>query len=146
LSLPSIDCKIKQDGDNMFIFDIVRKKYVFLTPEEWVRQHFLHYLITDLNYPKSLIKIESGLKYNNRTKRSDIVAYSREAKPLMLIECKSSDYHLNERVIQQASMYNKVLQARYVVITNGKEHSCFTYNQLKKEVEFLSEIPSFVEN
>jgi len=98
LSLPKIDCKIKQVGDNSFILDVVRKKYVKITPEEWVRQHFLHFMINQLGYPKTLIKVESGMTYNRRSKRTDIVAYSSEAKPLMLVECKAPEIRLKTHI------------------------------------------------
>lgn len=145
LSLPKIDCKIKQVGDNSFILDVVRKKYVKITPEEWVRQHFLHFMINQLGYPKTLIKVESGMTYNRRSKRTDIVAYSSEAKPLMLVECKAPEIRLKKHTFEQANVYNKILQADYVVITNGIEQSCFFVNRSQLKIEFLEAIPTYHE-
>lgn len=143
LNLPTYDHNIKQQGDKTLIFDVIRKKYVVLTPEEWVRQHFIHYLISDLNYAKGLIKIEGGLLYNSLQKRSDILTYGRDAKPFMLVECKAPEVALSQATFRQAAMYNKTINARYVVLTNGFEHSCFTFNQTSNKVEFLDTIPSF---
>ena len=143
LNLPSYDHKVKQDGGKVLIFDEIRRKYVVLTPEEWVRQHFVHFLINSLGYSKGLIKIEGGIKYNNLQKRSDLVAYDRNSQPYLLVECKAPEVYLNQATFRQAAMYNKTIGAKYVVLTNGFEHSCFTYNKDTNKVEFLDQLPKF---
>ena len=87
LNLPAFDHQLKQADGKRWIFDILRRKYLVLTPEEWVRQHFVHYIINELQYPKALIKVEGGLSYNKLSKRSDIVVFNRDGKPWMVIEC-----------------------------------------------------------
>lgn len=142
LNLPEIELKIREKEANYEIFDIIRKKYVFLTPEEWVRQHFVHYLISHLKYPKSLIKVETGLKYNQLTKRSDILAYSSEAKPFLLVECKSFKVKINKTALEQAAVYNKNIDAPYLVLTNGIKHYCWTKDGGNYSV--MNEIPPYL--
>lgn len=124
LNLPPFAHTLKRDGDKIFILDVLRKKYLQLTPEEWVRQHFVHFLINHMSYPRSLIKIEGGLRFNTLAKRSDIVIYNREGAPWMLVECKAPDYKLRQQTIEQAATYNHTLLARFIVITNGMTHIC----------------------
>ena len=125
------------------VFDLIRKKYIVLTPEEWVRQHFINYLITELGYPKTLINVEQGLKYNSLQKRSDINIFSRNGEPLVLVECKAAQYALNKKVMEQALMYNRTIGARYIIVTNGVESACLVINKENNKVEFLSEIPPY---
>jgi len=139
LNLPEFPAKVKQaDGGKVLIFDIIRKKYVQLTPEEWVRQNFIYYLINFLDYPKSLIKVESGLRYNKLLKRSDILVFNRDVEPLLLVECKSSELKITQDVVDQAAVYNKSLNARYLLVTNGIKHLCWKIsddgNQLLEEI------------
>lgn len=124
LNLPPYAYKLKQDGGKVYILDPQRKKYLVLTPEEWVRQHFVQYLINQHQYPKALIRIEGGLKFNSLSKRSDIVVFDRAGKPWMLVECKAPDFQLRQSTIEQASVYNHTLRAHFVVITNGLTHIC----------------------
>lgn len=140
LNLPSFNFKVKDVNGKVWIFDGIRKKYVVLTPEEWVRQHFIQYLIGHMNYPKSLIKLEAGLMYNQLAKRSDIVIYGRDGNPWMIVECKAPDIQLDENVIRQVSVYNKTLKASYVVITNGMRHLCF---EVRAEIKSLTELPAY---
>ena len=139
LNLPEFPAKVKQaDGGKVLIFDIIRKKYVQLTPEEWVRQNFIYYLVNFLDYPKSLIKVESGLRYNRLLKRSDILVFNRDVEPLLLVECKSSDLKITQDVVDQAAIYNRSLNARYLLVTNGIQHLCWKIsddgNQLLEEI------------
>ena len=145
LSLPTFDFNIKESDGKTVIFDIIRKKYLVLTPEEWVRQHFVHYLINHLGYAKSLISVEHGLKYNKLQKRTDIIVYDRKGDPLVLVECKAPEYNLNQKVLEQAMMYNRVLNAVYIIVTNGLEHSCLKVNSDNRSVEFLSSLPFYNE-
>ena len=140
LNLPSFEYKLRDANGKVWIFDGIRKKYVVLTPEEWVRQHFINHLVNHLGYPKALLKVEAGLKYNKLSKRSDIVVYNREGIPWMVIECKAPDLTIDEKSILQVSVYNKTLKAAYVVLTNGMKHLCF---DVSKEIKSLTELPAF---
>lgn len=125
LNLPSYDYKTKEIEGKNYIFDPIRKKYLLLTPEEWVRQHFIHLLIKHYGYSKSLIRLEGGLSYNRLQKRSDIVVFDQEGKPFLLVECKAPEVKINQSVIEQASRYNLTLRCPFVVITNGLSTFCF---------------------
>jgi hypothetical protein len=122
LNLPAYNHRLREAEGKLWIFDPLRKKFLVLTPEEWVRQHFVNYLIAHLKYPKTLIKVEGGLTYNQLTKRSDIVVHNREGRPWMLVECKSPDIRLNEQTVMQAAMYNSKLAAKYIAVSNGLSH------------------------
>ncbi len=143
LNLPAFDYNVKEAEGKVWIFDSIRKKFVMLTPEEWVRQHFLNYLIEKMRYPKSLIKIESGLVYNRLQRRSDIIVYDRQGNPWMLIECKSPSQTLNDLTIRQVSVYNTVLQAKYISVTNGITHLCYEINQQENQTQFLNSFPDY---
>jgi hypothetical protein len=119
LNLPSYDYLIKKQNDIIYIYDQVRKKYILLTPEEWVRQHFINYLITHISVPVSMIAVETSLKYNRLAKRADILVYSNEGHPLLLVECKAPTVQLNTDTLLQLSLYNKNLKAPLLSITNG---------------------------
>lgn len=143
LNLPEFDYKLREADGKVWIFDVIRKKYIVLTPEEWVRQHFIHYLTADLKYPRSLIKVEGGLTYNKLSKRSDIVIFNRDAEPWMLIECKSPDIKVSEKTLRQASVYNATLKAKYLTITNGLKHYCSQINWQENKIEILTALPEF---
>jgi hypothetical protein len=145
LNLPQFDIKIQESKGKTEIFDTLRKKYVILTPEEWVRQHFVNMLINHYQYPKSLISLESGLKYNELQKRSDIVVYDREGKPFLLIECKSADVALSQQTFRQLSTYNFVIKSPYVAITNGLNNFCCKIDHSLGTYEFLKDLPAFKE-
>lgn len=142
LNLPEIDCNIRKKGGKTEIFDIIRKKFIVLNAEEWVRQHFVHYLINHLNYPKALFKVESGLSYNTLKKRSDILVFDRNTSPFLLVECKSYKIKLNQAALEQIGIYNKTIGAKYLVITNGINHFCCEM-KINGEYQFLSSIPLY---
>src|SRR5690349_1542646 len=119
LNLPAFEYQLKKEEGKVWIFDNLRKKYLVLTPEEWVRQHFVNYLIQERKYPRALIKLEGGLSYNTLAKRSDIVVFDREGKPWMIVECKAPDVVISDGTLRQASMYNAQLKAKYLAVTNG---------------------------
>ena len=141
LNLPEFEYKVKSDDGKVSIFDIIRKKYIVLTPEEWVRQSMVHFLIEQLGYPKSLIKVESGLKYNQLSKRSDILIYDRDASPFLLIECKTYQFPLKQDALQQLSTYNNTIGAPFIALTNGLKHFCFKIE--KGQSAPLSDFPEF---
>ncbi len=142
LNFPPIQAKIKKEDEQFFIFDIIRKKNIFLTPEEWVRQHIIHFLISEKKYSKALISCEKGLKYNKLSKRSDIVVYDNTGKPYLLIECKAPSIKINQVVFEQASTYNQTLKAPYIAVSNGiKSYICKIDFENNKYV-FLDEFPT----
>ncbi len=143
LVFPAFDYRIIEKNNKTYIFDIIRKKNIVITPEEWVRQHLVHFLINHMNYPKSLISIEDGLKVNRMQKRSDIVVYQRNGSVFMVIECKSYRVKLDQKVMDQLSNYNQKYKAKYLAITNGKQVFICKMDYLKKSSQFINEFPDF---
>ena len=143
LNLPSGDFKVKKSEGKVWIFDNVRKKFVALTPEEWVRQHFIKYLSEVQRYPRALFRIEGSLAYNRLQKRSDIVVYDRAGKPWMLIECKSPSIKLSQRAFNQVAIYNMTVGAKYLAVTNGMVHFCCQAPAAGQEAQFLEDFPDF---
>ncbi|WP_099599451.1 type I restriction enzyme HsdR N-terminal domain-containing protein [Reichenbachiella sp. 5M10] len=143
LNLPSFDFNIRESSEGREIWDEFRKKYIQLTPEEWVRQNFLRFLVEELSYPKSLLKVEASLKYNRMSKRPDIIAYNGEGNAEMLVECKASYVKITEETFKQASVYNTVVKARYLVVTNGMQHFCCEQNFETGISSFLKQIPEY---
>lgn len=141
LNLPDCALRLRHEEGNVLVFDIIRKKDVVLTPEEWVRQHFVHLLINHLKYPKTLINIESGLKYFQSDKRSDLLVRNRQGQPWLLVECKAPDVALQKEAVNQIATYNKVLNAPYIAITNGMSH--FVWKLEKKGYMQMKEFPVF---
>tara|TARA_B100000809_G_scaffold190575_1_gene189190 strand:+ start:672 stop:1121 length:450 start_codon:yes stop_codon:yes gene_type:complete len=145
LNLPQYPLKIKEEGGTRYIFDSIRKKYLVLLPEEWVRQNFIQFLVRDKNYAASLIAIEKGLKLNELQKRADIVIYDKQAKPIVLIECKAPKVKINQEVFEQVARYNMVFKVPYLLVTNGLEHYCAKVNFETNSFEFLKDIPDYKE-
>ncbi|MEO9482070.1 MAG: type I restriction enzyme HsdR N-terminal domain-containing protein [Ekhidna sp.] len=137
LKLPEFDVKLKDDN----VFCLIRKKWVFLTPEEWVRQHFLHLLIAHLDYPRGMFKLEHTMSYFKSLKRSDIIVLDREGGVFLLVECKAPDVKLDQKVLNQVATYNKVLDANYLAITNGMRH--FIWQRTGDGLIQLKEFPSY---
>lgn len=123
--------------------DELRKKYVVLSPEEWVRQHIVQYLINFKDYPKGLISLEKGLRVNDLLKRTDVLVFDSNTEPLLLIECKAPEVKITQEVFDQASRYNSVYKVKYILITNGLEHFCAEIDHISSSYKFLSDIPSF---
>jgi hypothetical protein len=143
LNLPAFDYELKRSEDGILIFDLLRKRFVVLTPEEWVRQHFVHYLIGHLKYPRSLIRVEGGLIFNKLSKRSDIVVFDRAGKPWMIVECKAPTVKLSQHTMNQASTYNHSLRAKYLVITNGMGSICCEIDWVSSHTVVLKELPQY---
>jgi len=143
LNLPPYPFRIKLEGGKHFIFDELRKKFLVLTPEEWVRQHFIQFLILNKKYPKTLIQIEAGLKINKLQKRTDVVVFDRNAARFMLIECKAPQVKIDQSVFDQAARYNSVHQVEYLVVTNGIQHYVAKIDHITKEFNFLDDLPEF---
>lgn len=145
LNLPSFDFTIKEIEGRVSIYDSLRKKFLILTPEEWVRQHFVHFLIQHYKYPKSLIKLESGHTYNQLSKRSDIIIYDRYGNIFLLVECKSAESKISQKTFDQVATYNLTLKAKYIAVTNGINHFVCEVNQLDKSYVFLKDFPTMPE-
>lgn len=145
LNLPSYDVKLKKRGDDIFVWDVIRSKYIFLTPEEWVRQHFVNYLITEKKYPQALIANEKQIKLNSQCKRCDTIVYNRELSPLVIVEYKSPDVAINQQVFDQIIRYNFVLKVKYLIVSNGLSHYCCAVDYEKQVCTYLNDIPSYPE-
>ena len=145
LNLPSIDANIKQDGGKKLIFDPLRKRYVSLTPEEWVRQHFVHFLTGHKGYPSALMANEVGLMIGNKKLRADSVLYDRQLHPRMIIEYKAPSIEITQKVFDQIAAYNLLLHVDYLVMSNGLQHYCCRMDYESRRYEFLREIPYYSE-
>ncbi len=143
LNLPTFAAKVKEKDGKHIIFDPVRRKFVALTPEEWVRQHFVNYLITDKGYPKELLANEVPLKLNGTSKRCDTVAYNRFLTPLMIVEYKAPHIEITSSVFDQIVRYNMVLHVRYLAVSNGISHFCCKINYENLTYSFLEGIPEY---
>lgn len=143
LNLPSIEPNIKKDGKKTLIFDTLRKRYIALTPEEWVRQHFTAYLIHHLHYPASLLANEMTINLNGMSRRCDTVVYNRELQPLVIIEYKAPTVTISQRTFEQANAYNQVLRVPYIIISNGINHYCCHIDYSEGRFEFLRDIPEY---
>ena len=144
LNFPAYNFKVKTEENTNYVFDIVRKKFVALTPEEWVRQHLLHFLIQERGYPASLLSIERGLEMNGLRKRFDVLVFGKDAKPLLLVECKSPAITLDEATFMQAAVYNSNFGAKHLLITNGLNHVHCRYEAGNPpQISFI--IPGFTE-
>ena len=140
---PVHEFRMKKENNREMIFDESRKTWLRLTPEEWVRQNFIRYLIHTKNYPSSLVALEKKIMVGEMTKRFDILVFSKEHQPWMMVECKSTTVSLNEEVLNQVLRYNIAMPVQYLVITNGT--SCMAFKKEHSELLPLEEIPEFGE-
>ncbi len=131
LNLPDYPFRIRTSGQIKEIFDSLRKKYVRLTPEEWVRQNFVTYIQEELNYPAGLIAVEKSLKVNDLARRTDIVVHQKSGEPWMIVECKAPGINIDENTFYQAANYNLTLKVKYLVVTNGIKHFCCKFENEK---------------
>jgi type I site-specific restriction endonuclease len=143
LNLPNVVLKTKLVEATTQVFDVVRKKYFKLTAEEWVRQHFIHYLNKDKNYPFGLMGVEQMIKYNNLKTRADIVLYNIDGMPNMIVECKAPNMNITQDTFDQIARYNFKLRVKYLVVTNGLQHFCCEMDYKKNQILFLKGIPNF---
>jgi hypothetical protein len=127
LNLPAIAPQLSKEGEKVFIFDVLRKKNILLTPEEWVRQHWIHFLIASQGFPKGLVSAERGLVYNGLQKRTDLLVFDRQGSPYFLIECKAPEVEINQKVLTQAITYNQTLKCPFIGLSNGKKHVFMGY-------------------
>lgn len=145
LNLPACAFKIRNVSGRTQIFDRLRRKYIALTPEEWVRQHFIFYLIEHKKFPAGLIVAELSISVNRMRKRCDLVAHDTSGKPLLIVECKSPEIKINDKVFDQAARYNISLRVSYLAITNGMQHYFCKVDFENKTYSFLRELPEFGE-
>lgn len=145
LNFPEYNLKITQSLKGLQVFDIVRKKQLLLTPEEWVRQHVLHYLHFEKGVPLSLIAVEQGIKLHGMQRRCDVVIYNTQGIPAMIVECKAPMVNITQEVFDQIARYNMVLKVGYLLVTNGLQHVSCSINHQEASYSFLAEIPGFPE-
>lgn len=143
LNLPAHPFRITSHNGQLFVFDEIRKKTLVLTPEEWVRQHFVQFLIHQKKYPKTFIQLEGGLKFNGMAKRSDILVYNRNGEKQLLIECKAPAVKITQAVFDQIARYNFVHRVPLLAVTNGLEHYFCRIDFEKETYAFLAGLPEF---
>jgi len=143
LNLPEYNFRIKKQDNKLLIFDSQRKRYVTLTPEEWVRQHFVRFLIETKGYPAALLAIEKQLNMNGMKKRCDAILYDHNANPVLIIELKAPNVPISQATFDQVAVYNAKLQVNFFMISNGIEHFCCKVNPETARYEYFPEIPHY---
>jgi len=143
LNFPAYAFRFKNSENKIAVFDEIRKKFVVLTPEEWVRQHVVQFLLTDKNYPKSYINVEKVLKINGITKRYDAVVFKPDGSIFLLIECKAPEVPISQNTFDQIARYNMTLKADYLMVTNGLNHYFCRMDFENEQYQFLRELPHF---
>lgn len=144
LNLPRYSFRIKSKENKLYIFDRNRKKEVLLTDEEWVRQHFVEYLVKDKNYPRSRIAVEKQCKVEKMIKRTDIVVFDKSGEADIIVECKAPNIRISQDTFDQIARYNLQLKANYLIVTNGLEHFFCQMDHEAGKYKFLRDIPDFV--
>lgn len=145
LNLPAASLRIKEDDGKTKVFDPLRKKFVVLTPEEYVRQHFTEWLRKDLHYPASIMANEIGIEVNNTKKRCDTVVYNSDGTPLMIVEYKAPEVNVTQDTFDQIVRYNLTLKAKYLVVSNGLNHYCCVIDYRNNSYQFIPSIPDYTE-
>ena len=145
LNLPAYPFKITERDGQLSIFDELRKKQIIITPEEWVRQHFVQYLIADKHYPKTLIGLEGGLKLNGMPRRTDILVYNDKGAKVLLVECKAPSVKISQQVFDQVARYNWVHKVPLLAVTNGLEHYYCRIDFEKESYNFIPELPGYTQ-
>ena len=143
LNLPTYQIKIANKGNKQVIFDFLRRKYVALTPEEWVRQHFVHYLVEHKGYPAGLMGNEVELAVGEKRLRCDTVLYNKVTLPQMIIEYKAPTIRLQQKTFDQISAYNLLLKVDYLIVSNGMQHVCCRMDYDNQKYCFLDDIPDY---
>ena len=143
LNLPSYPVQLTAKGERQLIFDFLRRKYVALTPEEWVRQHFVHFLVSQKGYPKTLLANEVELKVGEKRLRCDTLLYNQEARPRMIVEYKAPTITLQQKTFDQISVYNLLLKVDYLVVSNGLSHYVCRMDYANHSYTFLEDIPEY---
>ena len=141
LNFPNYEFRLKKDGQKRFIFDLIRKKYIELTSEEWVRQNCVRFLIEEKKISRFSIAIEKEIEFNGLKKRFDIVSYSSEGNINLLVECKAPNIKINQKTFDQILIYNKILKSKYQMVTNGINHYYCKINEDRNNIKFLANFP-----
>ena len=143
LNLPPFDIRLRDNGGRRQVLDVLRRRYVTLTPEEWVRQHFVHYLMEHKGYPKGLLANEVELRVGEKRLRCDTLLYNKAMQPQMIVEYKAPDISITQRVFDQITAYNLLLHVDYLIVSNGRQHYCCRMDYEKQSYTFLQEIPDY---
>ncbi|TSD66007.1 type I restriction enzyme HsdR N-terminal domain-containing protein [Inquilinus sp. KBS0705] len=143
LNLPPYPFKLTEQNGQLTVFDELRKKNIVITPEEWVRQHFVQYLIKHKQYPKTLIKLEGGLKLHGNAKRTDIVVFNTAGQKILLVECKAPSVTISQATFDQAARYNMVHKVSLLAVTNGLRHYYCHIDHEKQSYSFMEELPAY---
>jgi len=144
LNLPEYNFRIKKQEDKFLIFDSQRKRYVSLTPEEWVRQHFIRFLIEEKGYPSAYLAVEKQLSMNGMKKRCDAILYNENVIPILIIELKAPNVAITQATFDQVAVYNAKLKVDYFMISNGLEHYCCKVDTENSRYEFFQELPDYL--
>ena len=139
VNYPEPDFQLKKEGDREFIYDTIRRKWVVITPEEWVRQNFVSYLVKVKKYPATLIALEKEIRLGEMNKRFDILVYNSDHKPCLMVECKAMNVQLDETVLQQLLRYHISIPVDYLVITNGSQ--CYAWQKSENKLDVIRELP-----
>ena len=145
LQLPPYPFKISDQNGQLILFDVIRKKNIIITPEEWVRQHFVQYLINQKHYPKSLIKLEGGHKLHGMAKRTDIVVFNSSGDKILLVECKAPSVPIDQKTFDQVARYNMVHKVNLLAVSNGLQHYYCRIDFEKRDYQFIEELPDYKE-
>lgn len=145
LQLPDHGVKTKHDDRGTLVFDPIRKRWLALLPEEWVRQHFINHLVHDLGYPASLIAVERSLVLNSLAKRADILVHDSQGLPVLLVECKAPGVRITQKTFEQAARYNSVFKVDWLMVTNGLVHYCCKVDHGTGRTNFLDHLPAWAE-
>lgn len=143
LNFPNYTFRFKNSENKVAIFDEIRKKFIILTPEEWVRQHVVHYLLHEKKYPKSYINVEKIIKINGLTKRYDVVVFQPDGSIFLLVECKAPAIGISQNTFDQIARYNMSLNASYLMVSNGLNHYFCQMDYEQEMYQFLHELPQF---
>ena len=143
LNFNKYDFRFRNTDDRVCIFDEIRRKFIVLTPEEWVRQHVVQYFLIEKKYPKSLINVEKILKINGITKRYDVVVFNRDGSIFILVECKAPEIKVSQMTFDQIARYNMTMKAQFLMVTNGQQHYFCQMDFEHEKYRFLSELPAY---
>lgn len=143
LNLPEYTFSIRSGKPGQLIFDSIRKKYVRLTPEEWVRQNFIQFLVSEKKYSPALLAVETGVNVNNNPQRADLIVFDRQGNPAMVVEFKAPEVKITQQTFDQVARYNMPLKVKFLIVSNGLQHYCCQIDYASGTYTFLPDIPEF---
>jgi len=144
LNLPKAELQIKKKGEQLYVNCLIRKKSIILTPEEWVRQHFIAFFIDELKYPKGLISVEKKIKYGDLDKRWDLAVFNTNQNCFLLMECKAPNIKITKSVFEQSLLYYKQLQSDYLIMSNGLDHVVLKKNKSSNQLDQIDFFPNYI--